>query len=402
MYNNNKDILFILDDNKQYAELLKEFAEQANWQAKVETNVVSFLSQEFPECDALVLDLFMPHFDGIEVIRMLADRGHRCPLILVSGFDKKVLHSAEQLAKAHDIEVLATLSKPIEMTNFIDILNRASSKLNQPKYPKSAKQQYSPSEIELALKNHEFILHYQPQICLKTNKINSVEALVRWQHRQDGVVYPDQFIPVVEKHDLIEQMTQEVLNISVKECSTVIQSSLAISLSINVSPANIIALSLPEQLKALTDKNNLAPQKLTLELTESAVMGELTSSLDVLNRLRMKGFHLSIDDFGTGYSSLKQLYQAPFTELKIDRQFVSRMLFDEEAMVIVKICIMLGKMLNMSIVAEGVESLETLRQLQHLGCNFAQGYAIAKPMAVNDFIIWAEQWERQTTTPIAY
>ncbi|WP_448553003.1 EAL domain-containing response regulator [Thalassotalea montiporae] len=392
MHDNNKAALFILDDNEQYAELLKEFAEQANWQADFETNVVSFLTQEFPACDALVLDLFMPDFDGIEVIRMLADRGHHCPLILVSGFDKKVLHSAEQLAKAHDIEVLATLTKPIEMESFIELLNRVSVSLNQPKYPKTVKQQYSPEEIEAGLRNHEFVLHYQPQICLTTNKINSVEALVRWQHPEDGLVYPDQFISVVEKHNLIELMTQEILNISVKESSAVIQSSLEVSLSINVSADNIIALSLPEQLKALTDKNHLAPHNLTLELTESAVMGELTSSLDVLNRLRMKGFHLSIDDFGTGYSSLQQLYQAPFTELKIDRQFVSSMLFDEEAMIIVKICIMLGKMLNMNIVAEGVENLETLHELQHLGCNFAQGYAIAKPMAVDDLIRWAEQW----------
>ncbi|REL28036.1 EAL domain-containing protein [Thalassotalea euphylliae] len=393
MHNNNKATLYILDDNEQYAELLKEFAEQASWRAEFETNVVSFLTKEFPTCDALVLDLVMPNFDGIEVIRMLADRGQHCPLILVSGFDKKVLHSAEQLAKAHDIEVLATLTKPIEMSSFVQLLDRVAINIQQPKLPKTIKHQYSAGDIEAGIRNHELMLHYQPQICLTTNKVNSVEALVRWQHPTDGLVYPDQFIGVVEKHSLIDLLTQEILNISVRESSEMLRSNIDISLSINVSADNIIALSLPEQLKALTDKNHLAPSNLTLELTESAVMGELTSSLDVLNRLRMKGFQLSIDDFGTGYSSLQQLYQAPFNELKIDRQFVANMLFDEEAMIIVKICIMLGKMLNMSIVAEGVENLETLHQLQRLGCNYAQGYAIAKPMPATELIQWAKHWK---------
>lgn len=127
-----------------------------------------------------------------------------------------------------------------------------------------------------------------------------------------------------------------------------------------------------------------------LEITESAVMGELTTSLDVLNRLRMKGFSLSIDDFGTGYSSLSHLYQAPFTELKIDQSFIMNMLEDTEAMVIVKICIMLGQMLGMNIVAEGVETQEIYDNLRGMGCDIAQGYLISRPISEDDLFQWAK------------
>lgn len=125
-----------------------------------------------------------------------------------------------------------------------------------------------------------------------------------------------------------------------------------------------------------------------LEITESSVMGSLTTSLDVLNRLRMKGFSLSIDDFGTGYSSLSHLYQAPFTELKIDQKFIMNMLEDTEAMVIVKICIMLGQMLGMDTVAEGVETQEIYDKLKKMGCDIAQGYLISRPIPADELFKW--------------
>jgi EAL domain-containing protein (putative c-di-GMP-specific phosphodiesterase class I) len=169
-------------------------------------------------------------------------------------------------------------------------------------------------------------------------------------------------------------------------------------MSVNVTAENITSLFLPEQLKNLLKEYNIAPENLTLELTESAVMGHLTSSLDVLNRLRMKGFHLSIDDFGTGYSSLQQLYQAPFNELKIDRTFVSNMLKDKEALVIVEICIMLAKTLNMKVLAEGVEDLAILEKLKSLGCDQAQGYVIAKPMPLSDLKHWLNESKQRSPT----
>jgi hemerythrin-like metal-binding protein/PAS domain S-box-containing protein len=174
-------------------------------------------------------------------------------------------------------------------------------------------------------------LHYQPQIDIKSGKLAGVEALVRWEHPDHGLVYPDMFIPMAEKNGLIGDLTEQIIKQAVLQSLSWKEMNFMVQVSVNISAENITSLKLPEQLRIMLDDNKLDPSMLTLEVTESALMGELVTSLDILTRLRMKGIELSIDDFGTGYSSLSQLYRVPFTELKVDQSFVMRMRFDEEA-----------------------------------------------------------------------
>ncbi|MCK5190631.1 MAG: EAL domain-containing protein, partial [Methylococcales bacterium] len=143
--------------------------------------------------------------------------------------------------------------------------------------------------------------------------------------------------------------------------------------------------------------NQIEPGSIVLEVTESALMNETSESLDILNRLRMKGFSLSIDDFGTGYSSLVKLYQAPFSELKIDQHFIMHMAADPDAAAIVRICILLARELKMHTVAEGVETEAIWNQLKELGCDIAQGSFITKPMPTEDFILWVKNWKMEHT-----
>ncbi len=380
--------IFILDDDPQYAELLTVMAQNDGWQVENSTNPVTFLQQEISEQTILVLDLILPDIDGIEVIRALAKRQCFCPLILISGFDNKVLHSAQQLAEAHKMPVIATLTKPFELSKFCALLQNVKNNFTKKELVHGKNITFSKQELKAALANEEFILHYQPQVDIASNKVRSIEALVRWQHPHLGLVYPDKFITLIEHYNLIDELTSLVLSASCEDLKQFKIYQPQLNLSVNVTSDNIISLAFPELLKNISDENNIKPNDITLELTESAVMGQLTSSLDVLNRLRMKGFHLSIDDFGTGYSSLQQLYQAPFNELKIDRAFTSKMLVDKEAMVIVKICIMLGKMLNMKTLAEGVENEEIFHELKRLDCDYAQGYFIARPLSFEQFSDW--------------
>jgi len=380
--------LFILDDDQPYAELLVEVARDQGWQVEFDTNPLNFLQREMDSQSVLVLDLFMPEIDGIEVIRSLAERSQKIPLILVSGFDNKVLHSAQQLAEAHNIKVISTLTKPFKMQDFVALLDEVKHDYFTHEYNHESVITFSKQELETALLKDEFTLHYQPQFDINTRKIISVEALVRWQHPELGLVFPDKFINLAEEYGLVELMTRKVLTYAARDLSTLERSGFELGMAVNVTAENITSLFLPEQLKKLMDESDISPDKLTLELTESAVMGKLTSSLDVLNRLRMKGFHLSIDDFGTGYSSLQQLYQAPFNELKIDRTFVSNLMRDKEALVIVKICITLARMLNMKSLAEGVESVEILEQLRQFGCDMAQGYYLSKPLDFESLVSW--------------
>ncbi len=382
--------LYILDDDEQYATLLSEVASNIGWDVITEHNPVSFLQNKIEKEGVLVLDLNMPEMDGIEVIRALAEKQLKLLLILVSGFDARVLHSAQQLAEAHQFKVLASLTKPMSIQEFAETLNTIKPKLLSKKTIKTTQTSntVTMAELDLAIHHNQLLLHYQPQIDMQTGSLHGVEALVRWQHPEHGLIYPDKFINLAEQSGLIEPLTEEVIRIAVQQSQQWKKEGINPDISINVSAENITSLSLPEQLKKLTDQHAIDPEKITLEITESAVMGDLTSSLDVLNRLRMKGFALSIDDFGTGYSSLTHLYKMPFTELKIDQSFVMHILEDSEAMVIVKICIMLGQMLGMKLVAEGVETQAIWDELKILGCDIAQGYFMAKPMSAETLLQW--------------
>ncbi|WP_126454148.1 EAL domain-containing protein [Sulfuriflexus mobilis] len=386
--------LYVLDDDAQYANLLVEIATSAGWLAVSEQSPAKFLTYDLQQHCVLILDLNMPEMDGIEVIRALAEKHSDLLLILISGFDARVLHSAQQLAEAHNIKVLATLTKPVRIDDFTQVLDLIKPNIAVDKTIINPKDPVSVAELEQAIQQHQLVLHYQPQVDIETGALRGVEALVRWQHPERGMIFPDQFIDLAEKNGVIGLLTEEVIELAIKQSRHWKTAGLDVVISVNVSAENITSLSLPEQLITKTDKHAINPEKIMLEITESAVMGELTSSLDVLNRLRMKGFSLSIDDFGTGYSSLSQLYQAPFTELKIDQSFVMRMVDDTAALVIVKICIMLGKMLGMRLVAEGVETREVWDKLRELGCDIAQGYFIARPMPAEAIIEWERSREK--------
>ncbi len=381
--------LYILDDDQEYANLLVEFASGSGWNAIAEYDPVVFLEKDLSDVHVLVLDLNMPELDGIEVIRAIAEKKYKITLVLVSGFDARVLHSAQQLAEAHHIKVAASLTKPIPISEFVKVL--ASIELEEPsKDTPVEKEKFSAIELEHAIKNDELILYFQPQVNIQTGKLAGVEALVRWLHPEKGLIFPDQFINVAEKNNLIGALTERVLYLAVKQNKKWRDEGFNTIISVNISADDIISLNLPEKLKTLTEQYDVEARNIVIELTESAVMGELTAQLDVLNRLRMKGFSLSIDDFGTGYSSLSHLYQAPFTELKIDQIFIMRMLEDTEAMVIVKICIMLGQMLGMHIVAEGVETKEIYDILHGMNCDIAQGYYLSRPIPADELFEWAK------------
>jgi len=383
--------IFIIDDEKNTTGILQEFFKSMGLDVVVYHQALKFFEDNPDLHNALLLlDLQMPEMDGIEVLRQLTQRKLSPNIILMSGYDPSVLHSAEQLAKEHGLNVIATLKKPIKFATFQstiqqfqDIIPTAYS-INQ-----SEEKILTPDDVEDAILEKQFILHYQPQISLKQNKIVGVEALIRWEHPKHGLIFPNAFIKLAEKNGLLGDITAYVLKQSLEQMCIWRKSGFNLQMSINISADNIKSLVLPEQLARLLQKNQIDPNLLTLEVTESALMEELVTSLDILTRLRMKGIQLSIDDFGTGHSSLTQLYRVPFTELKIDRSFVMKMAHDKEAQGIVKMCIKLAHELKMLVVAEGVEDKATLELLQYLECDIVQGYYFAKPMPAEEILNWS-------------
>jgi len=384
-------IIYIIDDEQQTAELLAEFTRLIGCLPCVYTEAIRFFeeTESYAESSIMVLDLNMPNMDGVEVMRQMVKTNRRLPLILVSGYDSGILHSAEQLAKAYSLDIIATIAKPLEFSLFKSIIQK-HSKIEK-RQGNNSELTLSAEELKNAIHQNQLILHYQPQINVKSGVLTGVEALVRWQHPEHGLIYPDLFISMAENNGLIGDLTDQVIKQAVDQACYWKSQNLVCQISVNISAENITSLSSPEHLSQMLKEKDLDPSLLTLEVTESVLMGQLTTSLDILTRLRIKGIKLSIDDFGTGYSSLSQLYRMPFTELKVDQSFVMNITKDDEAHGIVKTCIMLGHELNMHVVAEGVEDKETLELLGELNCDLAQGYHIARPMPAEDLIPWVKK-----------
>ena len=381
-------ILYVIDDEQQSVNLFMEFASLLGYKTQGFTQAIEFFNQaeDFVEGSVVVLDLVMPEMDGVEVMRKMVELNRKLPLILVSGYDAGVLHSAEQLAMAYSLDIVSTLTKPFDFKIFKQAINKLT---NFKKFALSPSEfTVTAEDLAIAIEQNQLLLHYQPQIDIKTKKLIGVEALSTWQHPRFGLIKPDVFIPIAEKSGLIKELTALVIKQAMEQALYWKSKQLLIQVSVNISAENIISLSLPEQLKHMLDIHKLDPAMLTLEVTESALMGELITSLDILTRLRMKGIQLSIDDFGTGYSSLSQLYRMPFTELKVDKSFVINMSNDEDARGIVKTCIRLGHELKMKVVAEGVEDQQTFEILNDMGCDIVQGFYIARPMPAEQIIPW--------------
>lgn len=400
--------LYIVDDDILTSDLLSTATEDLFSSTSIFNSSRAFIEQRslLKSNDIIILDLMMPDIDGIEVLRALAEANCSASVILISGYDSSVLHSAERLAHDYGIKLKGNFSKPISLqaltrlittilfdSNIEILKNYATNQLSAAPCKKNANA-YTPSvqELQNAIINNEFTLHYQPQLKMKTKELYGVEALARWQHPTQGLLFPNSFIEMAESNGLIGELTKEITEIALKQSHQWLKQGYKIQLSINISAQNITSLTLPEQLTELINHYQVPPSMLVLEITETALMGNLTLSLDILTRLRLKGFFLSIDDFGTGFSSLSQLHKIPFTELKIDRSFVSDMAKDEESLAIVETCIMLGHKLNMKVVAEGIEEQATWDLLIDLNCDVAQGFLISKPIPAEMLSDWINNY----------
>ncbi|MCP4433512.1 MAG: EAL domain-containing protein, partial [Gammaproteobacteria bacterium] len=232
-----------------------------------------------------------------------------------------------------------------------------------------------------------------PQLNVTRGSLAGVEALVRWNHPQRGLLMPDIIIPLAEQAGMMDELTSEVIDQSFSQLKTWQEQGLQTQISINISAGSLVELGFPELVSSKIEQYRLQPKQIALEVTETSLMQDLAKSLDVLTRLRIKGIKLSIDDFGTGYSSMVQLYRAPFSEIKIDQSFVSHATKDAEAQAIVDITILLGNRLDLTVVSEGVEDQETWDLLSTLGCDVAQGYFIARPMPGDQLLKWVESRE---------
>jgi diguanylate cyclase (GGDEF)-like protein len=236
-------------------------------------------------------------------------------------------------------------------------------------------------QLRRALDSGDIVAHYQPKVEVSSGRIVGAEALVRWEHPERGIVLPSEFLSVVEKAGLMGSLTTLVLRRAAAEAAAWARDGLDLGIAVNVDVDALLDPSFPRRVAEILDEMQLAPELLTIELTETSLMADPARAGRVARELSAVGVRLSIDDFGTGYSSLGYLTALPLAELKIDRSFVGRMTESPMDMAIVRTILDLGSNLELSVVAEGIESAETRELLDHLGCALAQGYQFGSPMS---------------------
>ncbi|MEO8298035.1 MAG: EAL domain-containing response regulator [Burkholderiales bacterium] len=348
--------------------------------------------------ELILCDLQMPGMDGIEFLRELAARRFTGDLCLFSGTPRPVLEAAQRLAGAHLLRVIGILEKPVSEAALMQVLSKArhagAEEPTEPSAPHPASKELTADELREGIANDRIELMFQPKVAVRGRRMAGAECLARFRHPTRGLLGPASFVPLAEQHHLIDALTVDVLRQAAQHLSSWYDSERDFKLSVNVSMLNLHALDLPETFERIVRKAGMQPSDFMLEITESALPSDYVVGLDILLRLRLKGFQLSLDDFGTGFSTMRSLSQMPFCELKLDQQFVQGAVNDAKAMTILESSVQLGHALNLNLVAEGVETPSEWALVEHLGCDEVQGYHVARPMPAAALRSWVHRWER--------
>ncbi|HYM49038.1 MAG TPA: PAS domain S-box protein [Candidatus Limnocylindrales bacterium] len=250
------------------------------------------------------------------------------------------------------------------------------------------------ADLRVAIQSAQLCLHYQPLVSLRDRSLVGVEALVRWNHPERGMLFPNDFIPFAEKTRLIRPLTRWVLLTALLASRGWAAAGHAVPVAVNISARDLLDPQFPEAVAALLKDAEVAPSSLRLEITEGVIMAEPESAIETLGQLKALGVRLAVDDFGTGYSSLAYLHRLPVDEIKIDKSFVSRMAGAANRANIVRAAVDLGHSLRLETVAEGVEDGRTWDLLTALGCDTAQGYYISRGIPGDDLLSWLARWEQ--------
>lgn len=398
----------IVDDEVLAGLAMKPLVERKGFDVQIVTDALEFPSVYRLSTELIILDLNMPGMDGIELLRFLSDNQSKAAIVLISGAQENILRAAFDLGVSKGLRILGALKKPVagaDLRRLLDAfqqLKAHSSTAGQ--LPRDGQSHSFPiegsmelpslDELREAIQQKQLDVYFQPKIGVADQNFAGVETLVRWQHPEKGFVPPDYFVQFAEKYGLIDDLTDLVIELACNHCRALAQIAPPFEVSINISEHSLGDLNLPERLEKSFKDGEMDPSSIVLEITETSFSSDPKNQLDILTRLRLKGFQVSIDDFGTGHSSLARLRQIPFSELKIDKMFVGACDTDSECRVIVANTIELAEELGLGIVAEGVENHAQFEFLRAFGCGKIQGYFFSKPLPCKEFGDWLAQWNK--------
>jgi len=373
--------LLVIDDEPLTASVVGKVARTLGFDV-ITTDVPSDLRTRLRswQPSAIVLDLMMPGLDGFEVLAILKEEGSTARILIVSGVDYPMIEAARNLATRYGLRIAGVLSKPFDLDALSGLLRAALSD----------SEQVSAATLTRALENNELYLEFQPKIDLRTLRPTSVEALLRWRHPHFGIVPPTAFLPLVEQQDLIAAMATWVIRAALGQKHRWAQEGLDLDMAINLSARDFAAVDIGNAIENCCAELGMKVSGITLEITESAATVNPRRIAAVAQRL--PGIRLSLDDLGTGYSSLIQLRQLPFSEVKIDQSFVKDCTASKEDMIVVRALVDLAHQLGHRVIAEGVESAETLQALTEADCDGAQGYWVSAALPADRIPGWVAEW----------
>lgn len=381
--------VLVIDDEPSVCELIETVAESVGFDsmsARTRDEIEVALGGRF---DVVVLDLSLGELDGIEIMGRLAAVRKGLPIVLVSGADTTLLASARKIAEMQKLRVVATLAKPFGVDTLGSALSEAGRLAEQmvdptgPRLLIDDEQLFDPEFLQLA---------YQPKVSAVTGDVMGVEALVRWRHPERGPVVPSMYVALVEERGRTGDLLDAVMSMAAHDRSRHQALSSMPNVSLNVSVLDLDDDELPRRASRILTGSAPA-DGWTFEITETAPIADIAPAVAILTRLRLAGFRLAVDDFGTGTSNYERLLVAPFTELKIDRAMVDRLdptAAEPDPMVTSGIEV--GHSLDMTVVAEGVETVEQFALLRRLGCDGIQGYLVGRPVAPAELEVVLDEW----------
>lgn len=337
-------------------------------------------------------DLAMPGMDGVEVVREIHKRGYRVGIVLISGKDRRVLDVVSDVARKTGHDVLGALQKPFSRSDVVGLLAHWHPEALDQQVVAEELPPLEPEEVRDAIASDAIEVVFEPQVALCDQQVIAVEALARLR-RNGHLISPARFIAVAESNALIAPLTMVVVRKAAQHVAEWHRRGLKVALSINVSGKLAVHPDTPDTIATALAQEAFPVSEVIIELTESTTM-HIESVIECVARFRLKDCRVAIDDFGTGQSTLERLRRMPFTDLKIDRSFVTGAATDPDKVSIIESSIQLAHRLGLQVTAEGVETAVDERIVRSLGCDYAQGYFYTKPIEHVEMSSWIEQWNR--------
>ncbi len=337
--------------------------------------------------DLAFIDLEMPVMDGVSLIREIASQKLLKFIIVLSSKDPTLILSIGTMAQNDGLCVIGTFKKPLQSSFLHASLNKM---LNEKNRQNKQTQSYdlTAEDLLVALDKDNILIHFQPKLKVEILLLSGVEVLARWPHEKYGFVPPDKFISIAERFGIINKLTLIVIEKAFKQKQLWKDKGAIFNMAINLSPISLNDKGLTEKILLLAEKYHIIPEEITFEITENAIADHVSRAIEVLARLRLKGFQISIDDYGTGYASVQQLSRVPACELKIDKSMVIDIAICPQQQAILKSTLNMAIDLNLKTVVEGVENLDDFNYLRQHGVDTMQGFLLAKPMEKNRFEVW--------------